>query len=273
MDVIELIKKEGRRQGLSNKTIITYTFCVKKFMNYNKQEIKFIKKQDIKDYLDYLLDKGATGNTLNVYVSALKFLFSDVLTKRIMLNIKYSKTPKNLPTFLTKEEIKLLINSITNQKHQLMIKVMYSAGLRVSELLNLKLEDLESEKNYGWVIKGKGNKDRLFILASSLKQELLDFIEKNNPKDYLFTNNKNQKYSSRTIQEIVKNTAKKLKINKHIHPHTLRHSFATHLIENGYDLFSVQSLLGHNSSETTMVYIHLANPNLTNIKSPLDSLT
>lgn len=271
MDVIYLVQKEARRRGLSNKTIATYCQCIRLFLKQTKKEIKTIKKQDIRDYLDFLLDKGAAGSTLNVTVCSLKFLFFEILAKNIMFNVKYSKKPKTLPTFLTKEETKDLINSIDNKKHKLMIKLLYSSGIRISELLNLTLENLDLERNYGWVRKGKGNKDRIFILAQSLKEELKNYIQENKVETHLFSHH-GRIYSSRTIQEIIKKAAKKAKIKKNVHPHTLRHSFATHLVENGYDIISVQSLLGHSSSDTTMVYLHLANPNLIKVKSPLDNL-
>jgi len=145
--------------------------------------------------------------------------------------------------------------------------------LRVSELVNLKVRDLDLNLNHGWVRHGKGNKDRLFIIANSLKERLLSHIkEKNLDYNSWLFNTYNGHISVRSIQEIVKKAAKKAKIYKKVHPHTLRHSYATHLIENGYDIASVQSLLGHNSAETTMVYVHLASPKLINVKSPLDDL-
>ena len=128
--------------------------------------------------------------------------------------------------------------------------------------------------NYGWVRKGKCKKDRLFIIAEKLKKELIGYISKENisKNSWLFQGQKQHHISVMTVQKIIKKASKKAAINKNVHPHTLRHSFATHLIENGYDVASVQSLLGHNSSETTMVYLHMASPNMINVKSPFDSL-
>ena len=155
-----------------------------------------------------------------------------------------------------------------------MIELMYSAGLRVSELIKLKIEDFEFSKNYGWVRKGKGRKDRLFILATRLNGQIRKFIENNNLNynSYLFKGNKGQHISKETVSIIVKRSAKKAKIEKNIHCHTLRHSFATHLIEDGYSINEVQSLLGHNSPQTTMRYVHMASPKIINVISPLDRL-
>ena len=129
MDVSELIRKEGLRRGLSYKTIKTYRQCVRKFFNWRRKGPHEIKKADIKSYLDLMIEKGACGSTINVNLNALKFFYGSVLNRRLMINIRYSKTPKALPMVLTKEEVAMLISSISNSKHKLMVKLMYSAGL------------------------------------------------------------------------------------------------------------------------------------------------
>src|SRR3989344_605280 len=172
MNPNELIKKEGLRRGLSHRTIKTYQFCVSKFLGKTQKEILSVKKSDVKDYLYSLTEKGATGSTLNVYLNAIKFLYTDVLNRKLVVYIKYSKTPKALPTVLTKEEVQKLTNAIQNSKHKLMIRLLYSAGLRVSELVNLRAQDFDFNNNFGWVRNGKGNKDRLFIIAQTINEEL-----------------------------------------------------------------------------------------------------
>jgi len=273
MDIPELIRKEGLRRGLSHKTIRTYRYCVRKFFNWCRKEPNEIKKADIKLYLDLMIEKGACGSTINVNLNALKFFYDNVLHKRLMINIRYSKTPKALPTVLTKEEVAMLINSISNPKHKLMAKLLYSAGLRVSELVHLKPEHLEIENGYGWVRHGKGNKDRMFVIAESLKKELTSFISKEcaSPDSYIFRGF-NGHITTASVRSLVKNATKNAKITKHAHPHTLRHSFSTHLIENGSSVAEVQSLLGHSSAETTMIYLHIASPKMIGTKSPIDSL-
>ena len=273
MDAINLMEKEMLRRNYSLKTIKTYSYCVNKFLKQYKNNPRKISKKDINDYLNNLLEKKSCGNTINVNLNALKFLLEEILNKKFVSRIKYSKTPKRLPEFLSKDEVVKLINVIENNKHKLMVKLLYGAGLRVSELTNLKVKDLELNNNYGWVRHGKGNKDRLFIIPNLLKNELIEHINKNNLDNdsWLFTTY-NGHISTRTIQEIIKKATKKAKLNKKIHPHSLRHSYATHLIEDGYDLTLVQSLLGHKSPETTMVYVHMANPKLLSVKSPLDNL-
>ncbi len=240
--LIEQLQKEAQRRGLSPRTITTYAYGINKFLrNFRHKELKAITKEDVKLYLDRFL---GCPNTLNVNLNAIKFFFEQVLRRKLTLNIRFSKTRKRLPEFLTKEETISFLNAITNLKHELMIKLLYGTGMRVSELVNLKVKDLDFEHNYGWVRQGKGRKDRLFIIPSVS-----------------------------SIRAIVKQAKKDANLKKNVHPHTLRHSFATHLIQNGYTVTEVQPLLGHSRLETTMIYVHMASPNMLNVKSPLDGLT
>ena len=273
MDIIHSMEKEMMRRKYSYKTVETYIHCVNNFLKYYNGDQRKISKKDVKEYLDKMIEKGVSGNTINVHLNALGFLVRDILNKNFMIRIKYSKVPKKMPIVLTRNEVISLVNCIENENHRLMIKLMYGAGLRVSELVNLKLEDIEFENNYAWVRHGKGNKDRMFIIADCLKHELMDYIGKNKigPKSWLFSGYKGH-LSTRTIQEVIRKAAKRARISKKVHPHALRHSYATHLIENGYDIMSVQYLLGHNNPQTTMVYLHIARMSMINVKSPLDSL-
>ena len=269
MDYQILIRKEGLRRGLSLRTIDTYCRCFDLFIKYCRKDAKKINKNDIKNFLDYLISKKSAGSTLNVYLNSIKFFYEQVLNKKLTLKIRFSKRPKTMPLFMTKEEVLKLIDNIENRKYKLIIRLIYSAGLRVSELVNLRARDLEIDKSYGWVRQGKGNKDRMFIIAEAVKQDLIDIVNEKENDDYLFEG-RNGHLSTRSIQEIIKKAKRKAGIKKNIHPHTLRHSFATHLIENGYCVSSVQSLLGHSSLDTTMIYVHMTTPKMINVKSPLD---
>ena len=270
MDPLYLIEKEGRRRGLSERTISSYCYCVRKFMQFCRKEPRKVRKQDILDYLDHLVARGLSGSTLNINLNALKFLQQEILCKRILLRVKFSKRPKQMPIVLSKAEVVKLFAAVENPKHKLMIKLMYSAGLRLSELVNLKVEDIDFDMGVGWVRKGKGRKDRPFVLARSLAHELSEHIKECG--SWLFEGRNKRHIHARCIQEIVKRAAKKAGIKKNVHPHSLRHSFATHLIENGYSVSNVQALLGHNSPQTTMVYVHIAKPKMLNIVSPIDRL-
>jgi len=272
MDIEEAVKRECKRRRYSGKTIKTYIYCINRFLKFAEKGIDKISKKDVRLFLEFLSEKKLTGNTMNVYHMAIRFLFENVLDKRIWIDIKYSKVPEKLPVVLSKEEVKKLFSIIKNPKHKLMIQLMYSAGLRVSELVNLKINDVDLDKNYGWVRGGKGGKDRIFIVAKSLKNELERFIDLKKTDEWLFTSQGGRKYNIRSLQQIVKKAGKEAGIEKRVSCHTLRHSFATHLIEDGYSVSEVQTLLGHKSPETTFIYLHTASPNMIKVKSPLDDL-
>jgi len=270
MDVLEAMKKEMFRRKLSHRTIIIYLFYVRKFLLFCPKNPRRFSKKDCRLFLEKFMDKGVSGSSLNVVLNSLRFMMEEVLRKSMRLNIRYSKTPKRLPVCLTKEEVLRIIDSISNQKHRLIISFMYGTGLRVSEVARLKAEDIHIEQGIGWVRHGKGNKDRPFIIPKCLEDDIREAMSENS--HYLFNGNKRTHISSRSIQAIVKRTAKNAGIKKNVHPHTLRHSFSTHLLESGSDVTIVQALLGHNEVRTTMGYLHVAKPKLISVKSPLDSL-
>ena len=274
MDINERIRKEGLRRRYSYRTIQAYQDHVRIFLEDCGKPLKEISKKDIREYLENMAERGKAGSTLNIHLNALKFFFWACLGKRINVNLKYSKIPNKLPVVLSKEEVSKLLNNIINSKHRFIVSFMYSTGVRVSELVNIRVGDLELERGFGWVRAGKGNKDRMFIIAEKLADGLKELIKNRNLDEFLFVTNKKQKYSVQTIYLIIKNAAKISGISKYkgVHPHTLRHSFATHLIENGYSIGDVQHLLGHSSPETTTVYIHTASSKMLGIKSPLDNL-
>lgn len=274
IDMEKSVKKECKRRRLSPRTFKTYLYCINRFFKFTKKDLGKISKKDVRLFLEYLSDREMSGNTMNTYHMAIRFLFENVLKKRMWIDIKYSKVPEKLPEVLSKEEVRRLIDSIKNTKHVLMISLMYSSGLRVSELISLRVRDLELNKKYGYVRNGKGGKDRLIVIPKNLINPIKRLMEKEDldEENYLFNSNRNKKYSIRSIQKIIEKASKISGIKRKIHPHTLRHSFATHLIENGYDVSQVQTLLGHKSPETTLIYTHIASPNLIKTKSPLESL-
>jgi len=274
MDLIYLMQREMFRRRYSHNSIKAYSDCVRKFLKYCRKEPRWINRADIKNYLDYLSSRQLSASSMNQSLMAIKFALEQILNKKwYFIKLPYSKKPQKNPEVLSKDEVKKLLSAIRNPKHNLMIRLLYSSGLRVSELIKLRARDLDILHGIGWVRSGKGNKDRLFIIAESIRQELSQYLKDNSIDNGSFIfKGIGSHIHPRTIQEIIKNSAKLAEINKNVHPHTLRHSFATHLIENGYDVNSVQSLLGHNSSETTMIYIHMASAKMINVKSPLDTL-
>ena len=261
MDVLDKMKKEMLRRKLSRRTINTYLFYVRKFLLFcPKEPIRFSKK-DCRKFLEAFMDrelgwtknKEITGSTINVALNSLRFMMEEVLRKSMRLNIKYSKVPKQAAEFLTKDEVNKLIDAIENPTHRLLVSLMYGAGLRVSEVIKLKPEDILIDEDMGWVRKGKGNKDRPFIIPQSIKEDIKVRKEVNLEKGlfYIFPGRKSH-LTTKSVQNIIKVSARKAEIEKNIHPHTLRHSFATHVLESGNDVTAVQALLGHNEARTTM---------------------
>ena len=218
-----------------------------------------------------LTDKSSMTNI--VFLASLKYAYINILKKDITLGIKRPRKEQRIPSVLSKEEVIRLIDSIPNKKSNLMISLIYAIGLRVSELVNLKVSDLDFGGQTGYLRQAKGNKDRTFNIPESLFKSLKEQAEKQKEKnqEYLFTGLKG-KLTTRNIQKMVQKAAKKSGIGKEIHPHTLRHSFATHLLENGTDVRYIQQLLGHSSLDTTQIYTHISREQIKKIKSPYDSL-
>jgi len=252
--------------------IINYIKSNKKLLEFTKKDPEEITTDDIKTYMaEYLSNKASSSIIL--FLASLKFAYKNVLNKDLTLNINRPKKEKKIPVVLTKEEVKRLIDSIENKKSKLMVSLMYAAGLRVSELVNLKINALNLDEAIGLVFQGKGRKDRDFRLPSFLINDLKEQIEnqKKVKEDYLFTGY-NSKLTTRNLQKIVNKAAINAGIKKSVHCHTLRHSYATHLLENGTDIRIIQELLGHSDLNTTQIYSHISKEQIKKVKSPFDSL-
>jgi len=259
-------------RGFSDNTIKTYITVNTLFLKWVKKQPEEVLEQDIKDYLADLISKDMATSSIALKKAALKFLYDEVLKKSIV-NLKTPKIPRKIPVILTKEEIRNLIDAASNPKSKLIIQFLYSTGLRLSELIKLKVDDLEMGERVGWVRKGKGNKDRIFILSNTLTRELDKYLLtlKEDGK-YLFPNNFGNHISSRNVQLIIQRVAKKAGIKKQVHPHMIRHCFATHLLESGVDIRKIQELLGHANLQTTQIYTSISKEELKKVKSPLDNL-
>jgi integrase/recombinase XerD len=271
MDIFYLMEREMQRRGLSPRSIKSYLENVRYFLDYCRKDPKKITKKDVREYLIHLYDSKKSPSTQNLAYSSIKFMLNQILYKSWKLNMRFSKRRRSLPLVLTKKEITELIDSYKNPEHKLLVSLIYGAGLRLSEAINLKYKDLEPDQGYGWVRGGKGNKDRLFVIPEKLKNDLRIKMSSAGAEDHLFKGRNKTRLSRSSVYHIVRLGAGRAGILKKIHPHTLRHSFATHLIEDGNDLLKVQLLMGHNSLETTRGYIHVAVPRV-RIKSPLDNL-
>ena len=271
-DFLKKLEVELKISKNSAYTLRNYIDCNKKFLEYLKKSPDNITEDDVKYYIAENLSK-ASSSTLIIFLSSLRYSFSNILHKDITLNIKRPKKEKKIPTVLTKEEVKKLISAIVSKKSRLMISFTYACGFRVSELVNLKVKDLNFEEKIGNVRQGKGKKDRVFNIPEFLLEDLKNQVEKQieERKEYLFTGI-NGKLSERNLQKIVQKAAIRAGIKKEVHPHTLRHSFATHLLENGTDIRKIQELLGHVDLSTTQIYTHISREELKKIKSPIEEV-
>lgn len=254
-------------------------YTLKNYINSNKQLLEFLKKkpeevtpEDLKIYIVENLNNNASSSVI-LFLSAIKYAYLNILGEDLTKKIKRPKREKRLPTVLTKEEVKKLINVFDNVKSRLMISLIYACGMRVSELTNLKINNLDFNDKIGYIKQAKGKKDRMFNIPLFLLDELKEQVENQKQKgqEYLFSGPKG-KLTSRNIQKIVSLATKKAKIKKDVHCHTLRHSFATHLLEDGVDIRKIQELLGHADLSTTQIYTHISTEELKKIKSPLDNL-
>ncbi len=262
MEELTELLNELKLRGFSERTVKAYLFFNFKFLNFINKSSSDITETDVKSYLASLIGKYE-NSSINLAYSSLKFYYETMLKKDIK-NIIVPKREKKMPSVMTRDEIKKLIESARNEKSKLVIKFLYSTGLRVSELVNLEKKDLEINEKIGWVRKGKGAKDRIFILPVSLIEEIDNILKNKSERVFPVT--------ARAIQKIVKNACIRAGIQKKISPHTLRHSFATHLLESGTDIRKIQELLGHSNLQTTQIYTHVSTEELKKIKSPLDSL-
>ena len=259
----------------SNNTIKTYKDCFCEFINYySTKDINEVTQEEIQAYLLYLVEERQVSTSYqNQAINAIKFYYEKVLRgPRRIYYIERPRKEKLLPSVLSEAEVKKIIESISNLKHKCLIMTCYSAGLRISEALNLKPTDIDSKRMMIHIRGGKGKKDRITLLSVRLLEILREYFKLYKPGEYLFTGQMGGPYSERSAQLVLKEAARKAGITRHVTLHTLRHSFATHLLENGTDLRYIQSLLGHSSPKTTQIYTHITTKGFDQIKNPLDNL-
>ncbi len=263
------LETEIKISKLSPYTVRNYLMFNKKLFEHSNKQPDEIEQQDIKNFLADKMNNRAASSTI-LFLASIKFAYSSLLAKDPTAGIKRPKSEKKIPAVLTKDEVIKLINSSSTKKSKLILQLLYSSGLRVSELVNLKNQELDFNENTGWVRAGKGKKDRMFFISKKLSKKLEKYLQKH--KDWQFVFSEKTALSTRNIQKIVQKAAFKAGINKSVHPHTLRHSFATHLMDAGVDIRKIQILLGHSSISTTVLYTHISNEQLKSIKNPLDEL-
>ena len=267
-----LQKLELKQYALA--TSKTYIQLFEIFINYyRKWELIQIDEEQIRNYLQRLVQQGKSHSYINQTINSIKFYYEIVLEMpNRFYSIERPLRKEPLPKVISLEEVELIIKNTNNIKHKCIVSLLYSSGLRRGELLNLKLNDIDSKRMIINVINGKGGKDRITILSQSVLINLRLYFKIWNPEIYLFEGLKGSQYTGSSISKIIDKARKRANIKKNITPHMLRHSFATHLLENGTDLRQIQVLLGHSSTKATEIYTQVAITNIKLIKSPIEML-
>jgi len=273
MQALLQFKQYLRSKRYSESTISTYSEALKSFLVfYNKKAIAAITNEDIVLYNnEYIRNKNLSESYQNQIINAIKLFFKIIKDTQIAIEkIHRPKRAKVLPTVLSKEEVFKLIAKTDNLKHKTLLALIYSSGLRISEALTMKPTAIDSKRMLIHVKNAKGKKDRYTLLSEKVLVLLREYYSVYKPTHYLFEGQTGGQYSSRSAQTVLKEAANRAGIKKNISLHTLRHSFATHLLESGTDLRYIQDLLGHSSPKTTMIYTHVTSSSLKKIKNPFD---
>jgi site-specific recombinase XerD len=267
------LEDELQARKYSQKTVKMYVF-------YNRELCKTLQKTppditapDITQYLVYLNKKNLSASSMNLAISAIRFLYDEVLKRGIVQEHHRPHHDKKLPVILSGSEILDILKCMTNSKHRLLLMITYSSGLRVSEVVSLKLTDLDCERQTVLIRSAKGRKDRYIMLSENVISLLREYCGTFHITDWLFPGQPAENHLSiRSAQRIFDQALAKAGIRKEVSIHSLRHSFATHLMENGIEIRYIQELLGHSSVRTTERYTHVAQRSVLKILSPLDSL-
>lgn len=272
---LEKLQNMIQLKGYSVNTLRTYSVEFAQLLYLiNDFPVQNLSPERLQSYFLYCTKElKLSENQIHSRINAIKFYYEQVLhRKKMFFDTPRPKKPKSLPKSLSLQEINTLFKVTDNLKHCLLLKLCYGLGLRVSEIVNLKISDIDSDRMMVFIQRGKGKKDRFVTLPESILSEMRAYYREYEPQDYLFEGQYGGHYSTRSAQKVFKNAMKKAGIKKKIGIHGLRHSYATHLLEFGTDITLIQKLLGHNSIKTTQVYTHVSNQSLQNVKSPLDRI-
>jgi len=262
-------------KGYSPRTIKNYIGHVSNFAKYYNKSPELLREKEIREYLHYcIMEKKLSEGTVNYINAGLKFFYTKTLNRYWNMDKLFRiKEPRRLPAVLSPEEVKSIFDATENLKHKTILMTIYSAGLRVSEVCNLKITDIDSKSMQILIREGKGKKDRYSLLSNANLEILREYWKRYHPTEYLFSGRgRTDSITPRSVQRMMEKSIKKTKITKKATIHTLRHSFATHLLDAGTDICYIQRLLGHTRITTTTIYLHLRRMDLLNIKSPLDIL-
>lgn len=274
----ETVRQELRLRNYSNKTIKAYISCLRSFVRYvHPKHPRGLGNDDIKHYLLYAIEeKKLSAGTINQIFNALRFLYVELYKKSFIIeSLPRPQKEKKLPDVLNEEEVRRLFAAVANLKHKSMLMLAYASGLRVSELVRLRIEDIDGQRGLIHIRDAKGKRDRFTVFPESLRVQLVAYWKtyKLEKSGWLFPGQTPDHHlATRSIQAVFERAAKSAGITKPVSMHTLRHSFATHLLEHGTDLRYIQTLLGHQSVKTTEIYTHVSKQSIERVRSPLDFL-
>jgi integrase/recombinase XerD len=267
--LIAKLQEYLRLKNYSFKTIKAYSRCALSIYNYFKKPLSLVTEDEFRRFLTALFERKRSPQTVNQYHATMKIIRGELYQLPPFSKIPFAKKERRLPVVLSRKEIEALVASLSNQKHSLILALAYGAGLRVSEIVSLRVTDLNFGELTIHLRQAKGKKDRITVIPNKLVFGLQALTTGKSGNDYVFASERGGKLTTRTVQAVFAKAAKKARIAKKATFHSLRHSFATHLLENGVDVRYVQELLGHANIRTTQLYTKVTNPMLKNIKSPL----
>jgi integrase/recombinase XerD len=271
----EQMTQQMQLKGYSEKTTKTYVLCISLLSRYYNLSPDLISIEQVRDYIQYcLVERKLSKAWLNQTISALKILYIQVLKREWnIIDIPRPRRERRLPVVFSREEVEKILKSPRNVKHRAFLMLTYSSGLRISEVCNLKVSDIDSSRMLMRVVQAKGNKDRYTVLSPVALKSLRIYWELYKPKIWLFEGHDHSKIAIGTARAIFKKALSKSGVTKKVGIHTLRHSFATHLLEQGVSLPIIQQLLGHKSLRTTSGYLHVQQYSINAVRSPLDTLS
>lgn len=268
-NLLDIVIQEMKLRNYSPKTIDAYTRVIKDIFSFYKKPPRDLTEQEIKDFLYNKQKQNLSSQTIALCANALNFLYTQIYKRAGYNKIRQPKQSQRLPVILNREEIKKMIDLTTNFKHKLLLALTYAAGLRVSETVSLKVRDIDLAGLTLTVRQGKGKKDRLTVISAGLIPQLEQIMVGKTGNDFVFESERGGRLTETSAQKVFYQALRRARIDKPATFHSLRHSFATHLLENGVDVRYVQELLGHANIRTTQIYTHVTNPGIKNIKSPL----
>ncbi|MBU0579326.1 site-specific integrase [Patescibacteria group bacterium] len=269
-NLIDILTREMKLRNYSPKTIKAYSSVIQDLYKSCKKLPRDLETEEIKAYLFSKQEQGLSSQTISLYANAINFLYTQLYNKQDYEKLRHPKRSKKLPVILSRGEIDLIVGQANNSKHKTMLNLAYASGLRVGEVVNLRVEDVDFERGSIHIKQAKGKKDRISILPKKLIAVLRQQVAGKVAGDYVFESERGGKLSTATPQKIFQKCLKKATIKKPASFHSLRHSFATHLLEQGTDVRYVQELLGHANIRTTQIYTQVTNPAIKKIRSPFD---